>query len=309
MRSTLIALCLCAAAVATPAQGHDSEAPPAAPHSWLPEVPWVMQHWVPFDEARLHSALGVDNLTLERWLRNDHHTIAELARARTGVGVPELTENLIEPWKGRVDLAQLKVLREHTRLMLTQGHLAQHVLYHYFHGTTALEHTRAIFGVSRRTFQHLRARRFTPLQIGHIGGRTPKQVTEAMRRLLATAAAAGVTRHLQTPEQAAYMQRRRAVVLACFLHRPLPKYDAGSPSGDHWSSHRPHARGERPGLAPGSRQLTARGRPDSCWHEPALRKSRTRASVHVTALCRTGARAVPARHRQPAAARPGTRRS
>jgi hypothetical protein len=294
MRWTLTAICLCAAALAAPAQGHDSDAPPGAPHAWLPEVPWVMQHWVPFDEARLHEALGIDNLTLERWLRNDHHTIGELALKRTGARVPALTEYLIEPWKGHVSPEQLEVLRRHTRSMLTQGHLAQHVLYHYFHGTTALEHTRAIFGVSRRTFQVLRAHGRTPLQIGRIGGKTRQEVTDGMRAVLANASAAGVSRRLQTPEQAAYMQRRRAAVLSCFLHRPLPKYDAGSPSGDHWSSHRPHTRGERPGLAPGSRQLTARGRSDSCWHEPDLKRSRTRASARVVALCRTGGRAVPA---------------
>ncbi|MDP9293388.1 MAG: hypothetical protein M3O90_03015, partial [Actinomycetota bacterium] len=28
----------------------DSDAPPGAPPHWLPNEPWVMQHWLPYDE-------------------------------------------------------------------------------------------------------------------------------------------------------------------------------------------------------------------------------------------------------------------
>jgi hypothetical protein len=309
MPLTLIAICLCAAALAAPAQGHDSEAPPGAPHSWLPEVPWVMQHWVPFDEVRLQEKLATDDLGIFRWLSNDHRTLAQLVRRRTGMSVEAMTDYLVEPWVGRVSAAQLDVLRDHTRLMLTQGHLAQHVLFHWFHGSGALERTRAIFGVPRARYQKLRNRGWTPLGIARTAGRTPTQVREAIERQLAAESAVGVRRLRQSPEQAAYMDSRRFALIGCFLHRPLPKLDPDNPFGDHWSGHPQHSRGERPGLRPGSKMETALRRRSSCWHEPALRTPRTPASARAAALCRTAGRAAPARRPSPAGARPGTRRS
>ena len=56
-----------------------------------------MQHWVPFDEARLYAALGVDNRELEVWMRDDHHTIGQLARQRTKMTTKEFAEHLIAP--------------------------------------------------------------------------------------------------------------------------------------------------------------------------------------------------------------------
>ena len=38
----------------------DSDAPPGSPPHWLPGEQWVMQHWLPYDEQRLYSLLGVD---------------------------------------------------------------------------------------------------------------------------------------------------------------------------------------------------------------------------------------------------------
>ena len=40
-------------------QSLDSEAPPGSPPHWLPNERWVMQHWIPYDETRLYSLLGI----------------------------------------------------------------------------------------------------------------------------------------------------------------------------------------------------------------------------------------------------------
>ena len=56
----------------------DSDAPPGAPPHWLPNERWVMQHWLPYDEQRLFSLLGVDRGVIWRQLRDDTRNLAQL---------------------------------------------------------------------------------------------------------------------------------------------------------------------------------------------------------------------------------------
>lgn len=269
---------LCLAAPAS-AAGHDSLAPAGAEHAWLPALDdWVMQHWVPFDETRLYTALGIDNLALERWMRDDHRTIAQLAERRRGLAVGELADYLIEPWRANTAPQQLAVLHERTMRMLTQGHLAQHVLFHYFHGTYALANTRLIFGVDRKTFKRLRQAGWTPLAIGRTGGRSPARIDREMRRILRYSAGIGVDNESHTPAQAAYMLKRRIALLPCFLRRPVAKLDPGNPYGDPNNGHGEHERSSRVGLLPTTKQRRARKKTRSCWHEPSLPASRAAAT-------------------------------
>jgi hypothetical protein len=85
-----------------------------------------MRHWVPFDRERLERALRLRGRSLEAYLFNDHHTLAELARRR-GINVNWLADHLVAPWQPIVDAQNLAVLRGRTVRVLTQGHLAQHV--------------------------------------------------------------------------------------------------------------------------------------------------------------------------------------
>ena len=40
--------------IASPAAAaHDDLASPGALHAWLPQAPWVLEHWLPFDRVRL----------------------------------------------------------------------------------------------------------------------------------------------------------------------------------------------------------------------------------------------------------------
>ena len=61
---------------------HDSLAPAAASHNWLPEEEWVTRHWIPFDEQALKAALGLRRRDLQGYLYNDHRALATLAQAR-----------------------------------------------------------------------------------------------------------------------------------------------------------------------------------------------------------------------------------
>ena len=258
-------------ALSGPAAAHDSLAPAGAKHAWLPaHDAWVMQHWVPFDEAVLHQALDIDNRTLERWLRDDHHTVAQLAERRKGLTAEALADELLAPRRGTVGDDVYAVLHERTMRFLTQGHLAQHVLYHYFHGTYTLENTQTIFGVDRKTYKRLRLAGQTPLQIGRRGGRSTAQVTRGMRRILRYGRDVGVADGSHTPAQGAYMLKRRNALLGCFLRRPMAKLDPGNPYGDPNNGHGLHERDTRNGLLGDSKESRARRHPAFCWNEPEL---------------------------------------
>src|SRR3954447_12036143 len=79
----------------------DSEAPPGSPPHWLPNETWVMQHWLPYDETRLYSLLGVTRGDVWRWLRDDTRTLAGLA-AQRGWNAHDLARELVAPWRGKL---------------------------------------------------------------------------------------------------------------------------------------------------------------------------------------------------------------
>ena len=85
--------------LAAPARAHDSLAPAGAGHNWLPDEEWVHRHWLPFDERELEAALGLRRRELEAYLYDDHHTLAELARAR---GCRGRTGSSTGSWPGGV---------------------------------------------------------------------------------------------------------------------------------------------------------------------------------------------------------------
>jgi GNAT superfamily N-acetyltransferase len=132
-RAALVALCIGMTA-AGGAPAHDSHSPPGARHRWLPDEEWVMAHWIPFDEARLYDELGVGEARVFDWLLDDHRTIADLAERR-GVRLHGLGRRLLANRRPHGADRQYRILLRRTRDVLTQGHLAQHTLFHLFHGT------------------------------------------------------------------------------------------------------------------------------------------------------------------------------
>ena len=80
----------------------DSEAPAGSPPHWLPNETWVMQHWLPYDETRLHELMGVTRGEIWRWLRDDTRNVARLAALH---GYPDprvLARELVAPWRGKL---------------------------------------------------------------------------------------------------------------------------------------------------------------------------------------------------------------
>src|SRR3954463_6766864 len=133
--AVVVGLLACAAPAAAQApvpatpqtQSLDPQAPPGAPPHWLPNERWVMQHWLPFDEARLYALLHSSRGEVWRWLRDDTRTLADLARAK-GWDPAALARELVSPWNGTLrDPRKLATLEARALRTLTQGHLSQHI--------------------------------------------------------------------------------------------------------------------------------------------------------------------------------------
>src|SRR4051794_6732137 len=92
--------------VAVPAHGvdpppwqpqHVSMAPDHAPASWIPMgEPWVVNHWLPFDEQRMYALLHTRRAEVWNWLRDDHRTLEHFALGR-GWRAPALASALVAP--------------------------------------------------------------------------------------------------------------------------------------------------------------------------------------------------------------------
>jgi hypothetical protein len=243
--------------LAAPAAAHDSLAPRGADHRWLPAERWVEKHWMPFDEAELYRTLRVDTPTVFRWLYDDHRTLADLARRR-GVATRTLAKRLLAPRRASLSANEYRVLRERTRRMLSQGHLAQHVLFHVFHGAH-LGHVEHVFGVSARVYRRLRDReRLSRYEIAERGGRTRESVREHVVADLEHQAGMGVRIGAVTQEQADLMLARQLRTVDCWLGRPAPKFDPFNPFGDRFAGHGPHPRGSKAGIRD-------RKEPRGCW--------------------------------------------
>jgi hypothetical protein len=137
----------------------DPAAPPGASGQWLPDEEWVMERWTPFDEARLYALLHATRPGVERWLADSRgrRTLLELARRR-GVGRAALVRRLVAPSRGRVTRWQYQALRERTTRVVTQSHLAQHMLFHTFHTWAVRDAARRELGLSEREWNQLRNR-------------------------------------------------------------------------------------------------------------------------------------------------------
>lgn len=255
--AVLAALVALATAV-PPAGAHDSLAPPGTNHNWLPHEPWVHGHWLPYDEASLRDLLKVDTEGVFKWLKDDHRTLAGLAR-RQGVDPRGLAGRLLAGRRDEVSARAYARLKERTRRMLTQGHLAQHVYFHVFHGPRLVANFRRWFGVRMAVYERLRYKRgLSPHTIARRHGRDPAAVREHAREMLRDHAAEGVRSGATSRAQADAMFARQERVLRCWMDRPAPKFDRTNPFGDPNGGHGRHRRGSHVGI---KHPKPARG----CW--------------------------------------------
>lgn len=244
VRIGVVAWCV-ALLVAATAMAHDSHAPEGAAHRWLPDEEWVMRHWVPFDEARLYDELGVTEARVFDWLANDHRTIADLAERR---GVERgLARRLVADWRGKVGDSRYRELLRRARDMLTQGHLAQHVLFHVFHGDVLTGHFQW-FGVSHDRWVELRLDRLTPRQIAHRNGADPAAALQHVVEYYEMMGDEGVEAHAMSRAEADVMVARQSRLANCWMKSPLPRYDHKQPFGRRWDGHGPHDADSRIGV-------------------------------------------------------------
>jgi|GEM_PF-1881683 len=235
-----LVLVACAALAVAPAGAlaQDSDAPPGADPSWLPNEEWVNLLWLPFDEERLETVLHMTRGEIFRYTRIDAtNTLAQLG-ARRGLTPDAFAAALVAPRKSRVREETYEKLVSHARRVVTQGHMAQHFLFHALHQIAIPTRAAEIFGVEDR-LQFFRLRRFelSPLQIGELHGRMRVQMRRDAAQALRDAARRGVIAGLLTPRQRDIMLERQL--------RQLPRWLGQSRYNG------PTAGANRPDLPPG----------------------------------------------------------
>lgn len=174
MRLPWLALLLSIAAllaIPAAASAADSHAPKGARLDWLPSDEWVMSSWLPYDEARLYALVHTNRAEVDAWL-DDHRTLGQLARRRGWPSQRALAHALVAPRLHAVRPAMRRALERRAFDTLTQGHLANHVLFHVFHTPAIADHARTVFGVSPASFRRLRNSGLSPTRIAQEGGRT-----------------------------------------------------------------------------------------------------------------------------------------
>jgi hypothetical protein len=136
----------------------DPIAPPGAVSYWLPPIQWVMERWLPFNADSLYRDLGLANAADESFLYfylNTGKNIGDLART-FGMNVPALAKSLLHQRQSRYPPRLYETLLRRTQEMLTQPHLAQHVLFHWFHDWANEFDTVPLYGVPAATVYRLR---------------------------------------------------------------------------------------------------------------------------------------------------------
>jgi Tol biopolymer transport system component len=188
----------------------DSEAPPGSPPHWLPNETWVMQHWLPYDETRLYSLLGVSRGDIWRWLRDDTRNLAGLA-AQHGYPDPRvLARELVAPWRGTLrEPHRLALLESRALRTLTQGHLSQHIFFHSLHQDAIPNAAPEIFGTSTTRFRDLRRSELSPLMICRLNGLSRAHAQESAEKALRDMAARAVKGQAMPAAQAQRLLARQ----------------------------------------------------------------------------------------------------
>ena len=195
----------------------DSLAPKNAPAHWLPPEAWVYNHWIPYDEGRLYRLLKIDRRQLWQQLRDDHHTVAELAAAHGYRDPAKLAAALVAPRAASVSAATLATLRGRAERTLTQGHLAQHLFFHSLHQFAIPSAAPDLFGVTDAAFRVLRRGELSPLAIGRLHGHFPGNVEALAIGVLRDRIAAGVGDGSMTARQGDLLLRRQLSQLPRWL--------------------------------------------------------------------------------------------
>ena len=206
-----------AATTAVAKASFDSEAPVKAPAHWLPPEDWVYNHWLPYDEERLHALLGVTRGDIWRQLRDDRHNLAQLAAAHGWPEPGKLAAALVAPRASDVSSAVLATLRRRAERTITQGHLSQHLFFHSLHQFAIPSAAPEIFGVTDAAFRRLRRQEQSPLEIGRLHGRSPGRIQALAAGVLRERVRFGVSSGAMSERQGRILLRRQVSQLPRWL--------------------------------------------------------------------------------------------
>ena len=272
------------------AVAHDAPMPTGLRHGLLPNERWVMQHWSPLDEQTLAGALGIPLPQVEAFLYNDHHTLAQLAIAR-GLDVETLVDRLAA-WTAHVPAADREVIEQRIRLTLVSGHLAQHVLFHVFHGEELSPTLKRAAKLPAARFATLRNDRWSYRRLIRRAGGDPAammgQLATQLRHRQQTGLDSG-----QTPQgQGDRLVTRQLRRLPCWFGRAAQPLDPAAPYDRAYTKHAP---GHSDKDVPATRaqqaaedRLISRGlaaRPHACWDLPEQFAGDPGAPLARTQLC------------------------
>lgn len=184
----------------------DSHAPPGAPINWLPPEDWVTEHWLPYNRHLLLRTLHMDMGDVRHYFvthatRKRIPPLARLVRAR-GLSVSRLARRFVRAGLPDASGTERDELLERARSTLTQGHLMQHMLFHYFHDRALFYASQEIFGVSAVELARQRNRGSSRRQIGHAHGRTDQQMVTAIKEVLRAEEQKGVESGVTPPSEA-----------------------------------------------------------------------------------------------------------
>ena len=146
---------------------------------------------------RPRGARDLARTTTARW--------AALAARHGHRNAAALADTLVAPRLRTASPAMRRTLRQRARDMLSQAHLARHVLFHIYHTPAIPRHAQEIFGLSASRYRLLRDSGTTPVLIAARGGRTLAQSRDALLTILAKRDDQGV--------RAGAMSRRQAQAL------------------------------------------------------------------------------------------------
>ncbi len=206
------------AAVPGVAEAADTHAPKGARGDWLPRSEWVMSSWLPFDEARLYELLGTDRPELASWL-NDRRTLGQLAAKRGLRSQSALADRLVAPRLRTASPTLKRLLRQRSRDMLSQAHLARHVLFHIYHTPAIPRHALEIFGLTAQRYRGLRDSGTTPVTIAALGGKTPARSRDALLTILAKRDGQGIRSGAMSSRQARTLFAHQRTGIEMYMQR------------------------------------------------------------------------------------------
>lgn len=207
----------------------DSAAPPGASSEWLPREEWVMERWLPFDEGELKRTLGMNRVQVYAYLVAGDSTLLDLARSR-GRQTADLAEHLVAS-RTNVSRAERRELLARTKRVLSQGHLAEHMLGHTMHHWAIWNAIPEVFGITKRKYDEVFLDALTPMELGALGGLSRDDVRTRVLTALDRATRYGVAeRHMSAREGKAMRQMHRAYIDKWLTVRPprTPRVTAAS---------------------------------------------------------------------------------